>query len=326
MRLLREGADPNDVSLGKPKCQLSPLIHAIGYHSASLVSLLLQHGARVNDRDGWAAGIGLPSTARGYTPLHIAVGQPHHIHPQLCQDPQGYRNRAAELPRIVQLLLDAGADIEAQHPKRGTALHLACAARNANPLIVSTLIAAGADVSCRVVDLQRHTVVTMDGNIQPIHYAASAGHAKIVRMLLDAGVDIEAKTRDGMRALDNAVITMRKEVLALLIEAGADAGTSTSLHPSLNAPVYYMASGSRPMRKEVLRLLIAAGVDSGVLVPQALRVNPFMLLERKVQWGELFWWLKLRGCRPVPGSLATWGITQTDLNKPRDVRCSAFGL
>lgn len=44
-RLLLEGADPNAVSHGDPQHPLSPLTHAINFHSASIVSLLLQHGA-----------------------------------------------------------------------------------------------------------------------------------------------------------------------------------------------------------------------------------------------------------------------------------------
>lgn len=280
-RLLKEGADPNDVSYGRPKNQLSPLVHAIGYHSASIVSLLIRHGAQVNRRDGGELG---------YFPLDIAVGRPHQVHPRLLHDRRGYDTRAAELPQIVKLLLDAGADVNTEHRRRGTPLHIACAAVNADPLIVANLIAGGANVHARFNEfLSLQSTRGLAGDIQPIHYAAGAGHAAIVQLLLDAGADIEAQTRNGIRPLDNAFLKLSTEVYKLLIAAGADATTNS-------AQCYPITTRSR----ELNRLLSDAREFSGV-------PNPLKLLRKKeARPADLLRWLDLRGCRPNPGQLGVW--------------------
>lgn len=278
-RLLQEGADPNDVFVSRPKNQLSPLVHAIGFHSASIVSLLIKHGAQVNRRD--------PEDC-GYSPLEIAVDRPHKINPRLLPDIQGYTTRAAELPQIVKLLLDAGADVNTEHRTRGTPLHIACTVRNADPLIVANLIAAGADVHARRDGPP--SAHALAGDIQPIHYAASAGNAAIVQLLLDAGADIEAQTRNGIRPLDNAFLGHSTEVFKLLIAAGADPETNSA-----------RCSPITTTSKKLDRLLSDAREFSGV-------PNPWKLLKEEFRHARLLRWLDLRGCRPNPGHFGVWSM------------------
>lgn len=248
------------------------------------MSLLLQHGAHLNPRRPGGGS---------YTPLDIAVGQPHQLYTQLLPDRQGYIQRAGQLPQIVQLLLDAGSDVTTMHPKRGTPLHIACAARDANPVIVAALIAAGANVHSKYAGygtLVDRLARGLDGDIQPIHYAASAGNVAIVQLLLDAGADIEAATRNGIRPVDNAVLTMREDVLEMLRAAGADLGTS--------APVESLAAGRS---KEVRGLLINTAAVLGV-------ADPWVLVRQRVAWSELGQWLVLRGCTANWDSMGAWGM------------------
>lgn len=281
-RLLLEGADPNDVYHGCPKYQLSPLTHAVGFCSTSIVALLLQHGANLNERN---------YHGHGYSPLDVAVSEPHQIHPQPpLHDRTGYIRRAPEMPQIVQLLIAAGSDVATAHPRRGTPLHMACAARNANPRIVAALIAAGADVRSRFDD-KRPRDSGVEAGIQPIHYAASAGNVECVRLLLDAGADIEAATRIGIRPLDNAVLTMREDVLVMLLAAGADGGTS--------APVESLAGEG--CCGEVRGLVVDNAAVLGV-------ADPWRLVRRRVEWAELAQWLLLRGCPASWESMAPWGM------------------
>ncbi len=57
----------------------------------------------------------------------------------------------------------------------------------------------------------------------PLHYAARAGHAAIVRMLLDGGGDVNARTRaGGATPLHRAANQGHLEVVRLLVERGAD--------------------------------------------------------------------------------------------------------
>lgn len=302
-RLLSEGADPNDVCYGPQKQQLSPLTHAVNFHSASIVALLLRHGAKLDERDSRGDG-----TREAYSPLDIAVGRPHDLHPRILPDQHGYMHRAWQIPQIVQLLIDAGADFTSMHPRRGTPLHMACAARDANPRIVAALIAAGADVHSKFGGYGPREIRLaqgMDGDIQPIHYAASAGNVACVRLLLDAGADIEAATRNGIRPLDNAVLTMRTEVLVMLLAAGADERTS--------APVESLASGAS---KEVRGLMVDTAAALGV-------ADPWMLVKSHVGWRELAQWLLLRGCEANWDSMSAWGMTES-LYRYRRNECFPF--
>lgn len=260
-RLLEKGVDPNGLSSGDRKHEISPLLHAIGFRSAPIVSLLLQYGAIVHGHN-----IEGENTA-----LHVAVGPPHTIPPRRLHDQAGYNNRARELPLIVQALLDAGAEVKRLNRTRHTPLQTACATANANMAIVKSLIAAGSDVACRGVLIPIFSSFG-DGDIQLMHYAANAGNLEIIQMLLDSGVDVEVKTRDGMRALDLGILHMRREVVELLISAGADVST-----------------------------VITDECDEPLL-------SPFELVGPAATWEQTKDWLYSRGWQPKWRSLSEWWV------------------
>ena len=89
-----------------------------------------------------------------------------------------------------------------------------------------------------------------------IHEASSGGDIDMVKQLLDAGADVNAKDDlTGMTPLLDAVSSGKKEVAALLIGKGADVNGKiamgfTSLHN---------AAGSG--RYEIVELLIEKGAD-----------------------------------------------------------------
>lgn len=282
-RLLQDGADPNEVLVDGQAPQFSPLVYAIGFPSAGIVSLLIDHGARINKQD---------SLNHGYSPLEIAVGTSDQLTTPFLQACDDYTFPLGVLPRIVQLLINAGADVNEEHNRRGTPLHIACAARNADPLIATTLIAAGADVHARIDNFGSIPLWhALAGDIQPIHFAAGVGNVVNVQSLLDAGVDIEARTRNGIRPLDNAVIGNSKDVFKLLIAAGADTYTDSALCNPITTT-----------SRELDKLLIDAREFSGV-------PDPEKLLETGAQLAELMRWLDLRGCRPNPGNVGLWAVS-----------------
>lgn len=225
-RMLEAGVNPNQVIPSDPS-QISPLIHAIGFRGANIVALLIQYGAHVNDIDGSLRKT-MHSATRGNTPLQFVVGTPNSIPPRRTRDREGYNARGTELPRILQLLLDAGANVNARNELRHTALHIACATQHANPLFVRSLIAAGADINL-TTDLIPYWC---ERGIKPIHYAANAGHLEIVRILLDAGSSVNTRTRHWMMPLDLAILHMRRDLVELLVGVGAYVGDgSGSLDP-----------------------------------------------------------------------------------------------
>lgn len=56
----------------------------------------------------------------------------------------------------------------------------------------------------------------------PLHYACRHGHADIVQLLLDAGADVNAKENNGSTPLSLASLNGHNELVKLLLEKGAD--------------------------------------------------------------------------------------------------------
>lgn len=281
-RLLETGADPNEMTVGDDKHQLAPLVHAVAFRSASIVELLLQHGARVDQGKFQSP----------HTPLLVAVGPANAIPPQRLRTQVGHSIRAAEIPRIVELLLAAGAGVNGEmlmsQLGMRTVIQTACATVNANPVVVRSLIAAGADMD-RVGTLgrlkyfrwrgQTEVIYVHDTQIALIHFAANAGNTEVIQILLDAGVDIEIETRDGMRALDLAVLHRRQDVVEMLMRAGAD----------VNARV---VDGTKP----------------------AVVLDPIGMVKKTATWEQLQQWLHLRGAKDK--SLLLWWNQGRDMALP----------
>lgn len=59
-----------------------------------------------------------------------------------------------------------------------------------------------------------------------LHMSIDSGHEGVVRILLDEGVDINAKNCEGMTALHMAVQRRQEAILRLLLEKGADANAT----------------------------------------------------------------------------------------------------
>ena len=110
-------------------------------------------------------------------------------------------------------LLDAGADPNEFAPDGFTPLTLACFFKR--PEAARLLLDRGADVHQRA----------RNENIQvlPIHSAAAdGGSVEIVRMLLDAGADVNATQPGGFRAIDAARMDGNDELERLLLERGSE--------------------------------------------------------------------------------------------------------
>src|SRR5277367_3652363 len=61
-----------------------------------------------------------------------------------------------------------------------------------------------------------------------MHYAAGHRHRQVVQLLLDKGIDVEARDDSQRTALFNATIHGRKRIAHLLLEKGADASQITA--------------------------------------------------------------------------------------------------
>lgn len=114
-------------------------------------------------------------------------------------------------PKIVGLLLKAGASVSATSVENYTALHTAGLGGNA--AIVGALLRAGASVSSR----------TKYGDT-PFISAALRGHRGCAELLLAAGAEIDAADQNGRTGLMWAATHGRTEMVASLLAAGAKHG------------------------------------------------------------------------------------------------------
>ena len=179
-RLLDRGADPN--ARGR---DTTPLGAAAHQGNPDMVAFLLAHGA---DANRTVPG----SRHEGYgTPLSLAL-LPVHGAPQ--------RNQDVRRLKAVQLLLDAGADVDARDRQGRSVLHVVAA--HGDLKAVGLLLSGGAGID--ILDAQGRT---------PLHLAIRDGHAAVAALLLDRGADVRVKAQDQTRPLDLAAGDPEMEAL-----------------------------------------------------------------------------------------------------------------
>ena len=150
-------------------------------------------------------------------------------------------------PAVCQVLIDAGADIETKDEDGRSPLHVASSYGNLG--IVRMLGKAGADVSVR-----------SKGGSTTLHFAAHQGHTETVHYLAGLkDVDVNHSGVDGYTALHFAVQQQFPDVVKVLIDAGADieAKADRGSSPLLKA------SSTGQLR--VVKMLIEAGAGVGVM-------------------------------------------------------------
>ncbi len=253
-RCLEAGADPNPVA-GTQGQTWAWLLHAAAANArdSAVITALLEAGADVHARDRF-----------GYTPLHAAA-----------------RNASAA---AVRVLLETGPDLNARNRDgnyiyfRGGSTPLHIAASNPNPEVTAALIEAGANVRSRAFPL----------GTTPLHIAALNPNPAVAALLLEAGANVNAREFSGVAAevaapreedaplwfagghtpLHQAALNQNPEVLAVLLEAGADPGDSalrTDHFPhyySLSRSVTPLHIAARSNRNpEIVAALVAAGAE-----------------------------------------------------------------
>ncbi|XP_021315477.1 tankyrase-2 isoform X1 [Sorghum bicolor] len=175
------GLDVNSIN----EAGLTPLTCAIDAGSVDVVQYLLNNGADTET---------LIST--GLTPLVYAVGKGN------CE--------------IVQALLCKGAYVDALTTV-GAALHLA--AQNGRDDIVKVLLDHHADGFLIFLISQQHNKIAWGVN-RPLIYAISARSLKCVKLLIEAGADVQGIGTETPLAL--AATDGLTDILKCLVQAGAD--------------------------------------------------------------------------------------------------------
>jgi hypothetical protein len=119
--------------------------------------------------------------------------------------------------REVGLFLAAGFSPDTRNKAGVPLLHIA--ARNGNHDVLQYLVSAGAQLDLQADD--RGTSALID--------AAMAKKHGLVKDLVAAGADLNIKSKDGQTALILAVGSSEKEIVEMLLKAGADPDISDSL-------------------------------------------------------------------------------------------------
>lgn len=250
--LLRARTDPNHIGFFTNHLG-SPLAHASMRGYANIVSQLLAARANVSDNEDEALTVAIPHRA--------PITQEHF--------------------KVVRRLLHARADV---HAREDFALARACGRGAAN--IVELLLNANADVNARIAptmlheategaihDDTTHVVQLLLNAGADVHAADDValrnasynGSANIVALLLSAGANANAReTASLIWASRNGHV----DIVRLLLDAGANprARTDSALRHATNFLRQYVASGHlhfAARHREVVRMLRDAGSRIG---------------------------------------------------------------
>ena len=195
----------------------------------------------------------------------------------------------------VAMLLDRGASVNAREASYGQTALMRAAARD-DPEVVRLLLAHGADVHARSTtyllpvslgnpldDVGGGAVMVPQRGYTPLLFAARHGQVENVRLLLDAGADVDEAAPTGESALVVASFSGQGRVAALLLERGADPNDQGAGYTPLHTAV---VRGDL----ELVEALCARGAD-----PNA------RLVEGSQQRREAYWFAlseRWRGATP----------------------------
>jgi ankyrin repeat protein len=222
-------ADARNVNL-KQTDGTSLLHWAVYYDDAALVEQLLERGAEIATRNDYDATPMSQAAIIGNTDvlaLLLAAGADPNEKGADDQTPIMIVARTSNTP-AAELLIEAGADVNAVEKWRGqTALMWAAAQKQAG--MVKLLLDAGADPDAqslpnnweRQVTAEPRMKVLPAGGLTPLLYAAREGCTECVRLLIDAGADLNKTDPEAVTPLLMANLNARWDSAKLLIEAGA---------------------------------------------------------------------------------------------------------
>ena len=192
-----------------------------------------------------------------------------------------------ETATLVQILIQAGADVNDVHPESDGIPPLSFASHRGYEEIVRLLINAKADVNHTLTDQDLFGKNPLSG-ASALILALDGDHMGIARLLLEAGADPNPRISDsssrsdaGASALLLAVAMKNEEIVRLLIDAGADINSTL---PDQKFPARGGTTGGVSVlmiainngNEEMVRLLIDAGVDVNYKIPgkRPLGKNP----------------------------------------------------
>ncbi len=148
--------------------------------------------------------------------------------------------------RLIELLVEFGADVNAARADGRTALHERTAGGSRNLSVVKALLSAGANPN--VKDAKGRTA---------LHLATRIGDVELGEALIAAGVDPNIRNAEDASAFDVASAGNKHEMVALLAESGAN--------PNSDPTVLFEAIRWGDADERV-KSLLDAGIDANAVM------------------------------------------------------------
>ncbi|KAH7548916.1 hypothetical protein BM1_10689 [Bipolaris maydis] len=146
------------------------------------------------------------------------------------------------LNTITGLLLEKGADVNAQGGVYGNALH--AASEGGHEQVVKTLLNKGANVNAQG---RRY------GNA--LYTASLRGYEQVVKMLLNKGADVNAQGGRYSNALQAASLRGHEQVVKMLLDKGADVNAQGGYYGNV------LQAASSKGHEQVVKILLNEGAD-----------------------------------------------------------------
>ena len=187
------------------------------------------------------------------------------------------RARAGRYNSMMEML-KLGMPIDSREPGSGDSM-LMCAVLSGNVMVVKTLLRRGAKVNAR-----------NNKGWTALHCAVGADNpqAEMTNVLMDGGIQIEARDAAGVTALQLAVEQASDDIICRLVEAGANMKTQDSYGRSVMHRVAAVGD------KETTELILNLGAKKMINVPDVDGRCPASYAERHDQF-EFLTYLQTMG-------------------------------